>query len=41
MPAGGERGGATAISGAVGRGAVQRMELSVTAVQPQQSPQLV
>jgi len=40
MPAGGEPGGATAMSGAVGRGTAQRMEVSVTAVQPQQSPQL-
>ena len=41
MPAGGDPGGATAISGTVDRGAVQRMEVGVTAVQPQQSPQLV
>jgi hypothetical protein len=41
MPAGGDPGAATAISGAVCRGAVQRMEVSVTAVQPQQSLQLV
>lgn len=41
MPAGGSPGGAAAISGAADRGALQRMELSVTAMQPQQSPQLV